>query len=140
MESVRKINDDLAIAGSITLDQLQQVAQDGFKSVLDLQSFNETTLPIEEQQQVEALGLCYANLSVETGAMNGDVATQVLQQIDRLPKPMLIHCSNATLAAAMVLMHIAVRQGATLQQAFNRVEQLGLFGITYQSAASSARG
>ncbi|MHC5769509.1 MAG: hypothetical protein ACYTXI_28655 [Nostoc sp.] len=41
MEIVRKINDELAIAGQITLEQLPQVAQEGFKSVINLRSPDE---------------------------------------------------------------------------------------------------
>lgn len=125
MEAIRKIDDELAIAGQITLEQLQQIAQEGFKVVLSLRSKN--NLLADEQRCVEALGLCYFNLPVESRQVNAELADRVLKQMDILPKPALIYCVNAKLAAAMVLMHIAVRQGATLQQAFQRAEQLGLF-------------
>jgi len=32
METIRKINDELTIAGQVTLEQLEQVAQEGFVS------------------------------------------------------------------------------------------------------------
>ena len=34
MENVKKINDELTVAGQVTPEQLQQAAQEGFKSVL----------------------------------------------------------------------------------------------------------
>jgi|SRR3712207_6564541 len=128
MKTIRKINDDLAIAGQLTPEQLQQLAQDGFKSVLNLRSPDEEGFLNNEQQQVEALGLCYINVSVKVEAINDEVAAQVLNQIDELVKPTLIHCNNAMRAAAFVLMYIATRQGVVLSQAFNQAEQLGLFG------------
>lgn len=129
MEIVRKINDELAIAGQVTPEQLQQLAQEGFRSVLNLRSPDEKGFLNSEQQQAEALGLDYINIPVKIGAVDDEIAALVLQQIDTLSKPALIHSNGAMRAAAMVLMHIATRQGVTLKQAFKQAEQLGLFGI-----------
>lgn len=128
MNTIRTINDDLAIAGQITPEQLQQIAQEGFKSVLNLRSPDEEGFLINEQQQAEALGLYYINVPVKLETINHEVAAQVLQKIDQLTKPALVHCNNAIRAAAMVLMHIATQQGASLSQAFKQAERLGLFG------------
>lgn len=129
MEIVRKINDELAIAGQVTPEQLQQLAREGFKSVLNLRSPDEKGFLCSEQQQAEALGLCYVNIPVQIDTIDDEIAALVLQQIDRLSKPALVHSNSAMRAAAMVLMHIATRQGVTLRQAFKQAEQLGLFGM-----------
>lgn len=128
METVRKINDELAIAGQVTLEQLQQIAQEGFKSVLNLRSLDEDGFLTDEQQQVENLGLYYVNIPIQVEAINYEIAAQVLKQIDELSKPALVHCNCAIRSAAMVLMHIATRQGVSLKQAFMQAEELGLFG------------
>ena len=129
MEAIRKINDELTIAGQVTPEQLRQVAQEGFKSVLNLRSPDEEGFLSNEQQQAEALGLYYVNIPVKFEAINDEIAARVLMQTNKLPKPTLVHCDSAMRAAAIVLMHIATRQGATLRQAFKQAEQLGLFGI-----------
>ena len=129
MEAIRKINDELTIAGQVTPEQLRQVAQEGFKSVLNLRSPDEEGFLSNEQQQAEALGLYYVNIPVKFEAINDEIAALVLMQTNKLPKPTLVHCDSAMRAAAIVLMHIATRQGATLKQAFKQAEQLGLFGI-----------
>jgi protein tyrosine phosphatase (PTP) superfamily phosphohydrolase (DUF442 family) len=128
MEIVRKINDELAIAERLTLEHLQQVAQDGFKSVLILQLIGKESRLSAEQRQAEALGLSCIYFPIEE-VMNVQDAGKVLKQIDQLHKPILVYCSSAMLAAAVVLMHIAVCQGETLQQAFYRAEKLELFRI-----------
>jgi uncharacterized protein (TIGR01244 family) len=128
METIRKINNELTIAGQLTSEQLQKIAQEGFKSVLNLRSPDEDGFLDSEQQQAEALGLYYINIPVKVEAINHEIAAQVLKQIDELSKPALVHCNSAMRAAAMVLMHIATRQGVSLKQAFNQAEQLGLFG------------
>ena len=127
MNKIRKINDDLAIAGQLTPEQLQQIAHEGFKSVLNLRSPEEEGFLNNEQQHVKSLGLYYINIPVKGEAINAEVIAQVLEQIDELAKPALIHCNNAMRAAAMVLMHIATQQGVSLSQAFGQAEHLGLF-------------
>jgi len=132
MEIVRKINDDLAIAGVVAFEQWQQIADEGFQSVLNLRSLN-TPLLNTERQYVESLGLYYVNLLIDSTleGMSIEIALNVLKLINELPKPILV-CNNATLAAAMVLIYIAMRQGETLQQAIQRAEKLSLIKIPFQ--------
>jgi uncharacterized protein (TIGR01244 family) len=133
MQTIRKINDDLAIAGQIELEQLTQLVEDGFKSILNLRNPQEKGFLPEEQATAEALQLNYVNLPFEIEFVSDQTSTQVLQSISRLPKPILVHCDNAVRAAAIALMHIATRQGATLEEAFHQAKQLGLFSVLTQA-------
>jgi uncharacterized protein (TIGR01244 family) len=110
MENVKKINDELSVAGQVTPEQLQQAAQEGFQSVLNLRSPDEEGFWEEEQQQVEALGLKYINIPVKISDMKEELATEVLKQIDELPKPALIHCGVSMRAGAMSLTSRHVHQ------------------------------
>ena len=127
MQPIRKINNQLTIAPQLTLEQLKQIAQEDFKSVLNLRSPNETGFLSSEQQEAESLGLFYINIPVNLEAINNDVITEVLKQINQLPKPILVHCDSAIRAAALVLIYIDTQQGSTLEQACNKAKQLGLF-------------
>ena len=50
MEDVKKLNDDLTIViGQVTSEQIEQAAQEGFKSILNLRSPNEEGFLTEEQ-------------------------------------------------------------------------------------------
>lgn len=134
MEVVRQINDELAIAGPVSVEQIQQLAEEGFQSVLNLRSID-NILVMREQQQVEGFGLRYLNLPIDHQPMSLTIANTALNQIDRLPKPILVYCNNAMLAAAIVLMHIAIQQGEPLPQAFKRAENLGLFAVPLHAVA-----
>lgn len=125
MENVKKINDELTVTRQVTPAQLQQAAQEGFKSVLNLRAANEEGFLTNEQQQAEAIGLTYFHAPVTPTTMNDERITQVLQLIDDLPKPALIHCSVGLRAGAMTMMHLATRQGMTPEQAFETAQQLG---------------
>ncbi|MEH1778913.1 MAG: sulfur transferase domain-containing protein [Nostoc sp.] len=61
MNIIRKINDELAIAGQITLDQLQQIGDEGYRSVVNLRLSDETGFLVNEQEKTELLGLYYVN-------------------------------------------------------------------------------
>lgn len=127
METVRKINDELAIAGQLTCDDLKQIALEGFQSVLNLRSPTEEGFLTDEQPLAEVLGLAYMNAPLTADAIDDALANRVLQLIDYLPKPILIHCSSGMRAAAMALMHVATRQGMTLDRAFGQARRMGLF-------------
>ncbi|NET31588.1 MAG: hypothetical protein F6K19_06260 [Cyanothece sp. SIO1E1] len=129
METIRKINNELVIAGQVSPEELWQIAREGVKSVCNLRSPEEQGFLNNEQQQVEALGLNYVNIPVKPEAINDAITIQVLIQIDQLPKPVLVHCDSALRAAEMVLMYIATRQGKTLEEAFKRAKKLGMFEV-----------
>lgn len=126
METIRKISDDLAIAGQITLDQLKQIAEAGYKSVLNLRSPDETGFQGSEQLNPYLLGLEYVHLPIKLTEMNPQSVIQVLQKISELPKPILVHCDSGMRSAIVIFMYIATKQGIALDIAFNKAVSLGL--------------
>ncbi|ODG97567.1 hypothetical protein A4S05_12765 [Nostoc sp. KVJ20] len=126
MNIVRKINDELAIAGQITLEQLKKIADEGYKSVLNLRLPDETGLLADEQDKTELLGLYYLNLPTKTDDINHQNTLKIYQTITELPKPILIHCDNSIRSAAIVLLYIAMKQGITFEKAIEKIINLGL--------------
>ena len=90
MESVKKINDELSVAGQLNPEQLQQASTQGYKSILNLRSPEEEGFVKDEQKQAEAAKLQYVNIPVKPDGMTEELTDKVLEQIDRLPKPLLI--------------------------------------------------
>jgi uncharacterized protein (TIGR01244 family) len=127
MNTIRKINNELAIAGQITLEQLQEIADDGYKSVLNLRFKNENGLINNEQDKIESLGLCYINFPIKIEEINPQLACQIFQTISQLPKPTLIHCDNSIRSAGIVLLYIYAKQGISFETAFNKTVKIGLF-------------
>lgn len=125
MENVKKINNELTVAGQVTLEQLQQAAAEGYKSVLNLRSPDEQGFLRDEPQQAEAAGLQYVNIAVKPDEMTDEVTDKVLEQIDQLPKPALIHCASSMRAGAMAFMNVATRQGMTSEQVFEKAIEAG---------------
>lgn len=126
MEPIRKINEELSIAGQIAAAQLPQLVQEGFRSLLNLRSPNEVTFLVDEQEQAESLGLHYVNLPLGLEGMSDVSVAHIVQQINKLPKPLLVHCDSAVRAATIALIYITVRQGSPVEKALQQVQQLGL--------------
>ncbi len=125
MENVKKINNELTVAGQVTPGQLQQLADEGYKSVMNLRSPEEEGFMKDEPQQAEAAGLQYVNIPVKPDGMSDELTTKVLEQIDRLPKPAFIHCASSMRAGAMAFMNVATRQGMTPEQVFEKATEAG---------------
>ncbi len=126
MNIVRKINDDLAIAGQVTLVQLKQIADDGYKSVLNLRLPDEIGLLVDEEEKTELLGLYYINLPFKPEDINDGATLEIFQRITKLPKPILIHCDNSIRSATIVLLYIALKQGIGFEKALQKAINLGL--------------
>jgi uncharacterized protein (TIGR01244 family) len=104
---------------------LQQAADEGYKSVLNLRSPDEGGFLSDEGQLAVALGLQYVNIPVKPSEINDELTGKVLQQIDELPKPALIHCASGLRAGAIAFMNVATRQGMTPERVFERAHQVG---------------
>ena len=62
MSDRKKVSDEFSAGGQPTPETLQNLANEGFKSVINLRSVDETGVLSDEQQQAEAAGLEYVNI------------------------------------------------------------------------------
>lgn len=125
MMELQQINSELAIAGQVTPEALEQAAKSGYKAVLNLRSPSEEGFLDNEPQQAEAAGLAYANIPVSPKALSHELADQVLAQIEQFPKPVLVHCASGMRASLMALLRAATQQGMTPAQAVGWAQDLG---------------
>ncbi|MBD2296055.1 hypothetical protein H6G06_21895 [Anabaena sphaerica FACHB-251] len=126
MNIVRKINQELAISGQITPEQLQKLADEGYKSLLNLCFPDEQGFWRNEQEKTQLLGLCYVNLPTKIEKLTLQAANQVFQIIGELPKPLLIHCDNSKRSAAIVLLYISTKQGIKFEEVWQQAINLDL--------------
>ena len=121
----KKVNDELTVTGQVTPEDLRQAAQQGFKSVLNLRASDEKDFLADEAEQARAAGLEYANIAVRKEEISPELTTRVLETIDALPKPALIHCASGMRAGAMAFMHAATRNGLSAAEAMEQAQQSG---------------
>ncbi|UKP00308.1 beta-lactamase hydrolase domain-containing protein [Nostoc sp. UHCC 0870] len=126
MDIVRKINNELSVAGQITPEQFPQILADGYKSILNLRSPDEKGWLDDERDKLEFLELRYLNLPLKVEEINHQTTRHVLNTINELPKPALIHCDNSIRSAVIALLYIATKQGITFEKAIELTANLGL--------------
>lgn len=122
----KKLNDDYSIAGQVTPEQLQQAAEEGFRSVLNLRSPDEAGVLADEQAQANASGLEYANVPLSNANIDSDKVAQAIQELGDLPKPVLIHCGAGARAGGIALIATAIQDGLTLEDLTTKAEEVGV--------------
>lgn len=123
-----RINENLTTTGQVIPKQLEQAIQEGFKSVLNLRSPDELGFRQDEQQIAEALGLKYVNVPLKLEDLSEELISKILQALEELPKPAVIHCAAAMRSTGIALLSVAIEEGLTPEQTLARARNLG-FGF-----------
>lgn len=126
MQNVKRVSDRLSATGQVSPDQLQQAVQEGFKSVLNLRSPGEAGYLSDEQQQSEAAGLHYASVALTPSEPDRELVEKALQEIENLPKPVLVHCGAGARAGGIALIATALQEGLTYEAIAQKAQELGL--------------
>ncbi|MEP0872569.1 sulfur transferase domain-containing protein [Trichocoleus desertorum AS-A10] len=123
---VKPINQEFSAAGQVTPEELEQAAQAGFKSVLNVRSPEEQGFLNKEAQIVTSLGLAYANAPLAIATLDETQLAAIVTELDKLPKPTLIHCAGGLRASAVALLSIAQQEGLTSEQTIERAQAVGI--------------
>ncbi|MFQ4141279.1 protein tyrosine phosphatase family protein [Chlorogloeopsis sp. ULAP02] len=126
MTNIKKVSENFSSAGQVSPEDLQQAAQAGFKSVLNLRSPAENGFDNDEQEQAKAAGLDYANIPLSATEVNQESVNRAIQEIDNLPKPILVHCAAGARASVIALIATATNEGWSLEQIQQKAEELNL--------------
>lgn len=125
MKHAVEISQELTVIGQVQLEQLRQAVEEGFQSVLNLRSPDELGFVKNERQLAESLGLHYVNIPLKLEALHETVITEILQTLEQLPKPVVVHCAAGMRSMAISLLSIAIQQGLTAEQTLAKARKLG---------------
>jgi uncharacterized protein (TIGR01244 family) len=112
--SLRQIDQDIYAAPQLAPEQMAEVAQAGFKSVVNNRpDFEEgpgqpTSAAVAAAAQ--AAGLQYRHLPVQSGWQTPEEAAQLAALLAELPRPVLLFCRSG--ARSTRLYHMATHPGA----------------------------
>ena len=126
MTDLKKVNDDLSIAGQISSEELKQLAIAGFQSVLNLRSPDENGFFHDEKQEAQIVGLEYANIPLNSQVPNQELTTEAIQSVENLPKPILIHCAGGARAGGIALITEAIQADLTYEEIAQKAKELGI--------------
>lgn len=126
MKNLKKITNELYIAGQPTEDELRS-AGGQFRTVVNLRTEDESGVVPDEERIVESSGLSYAPIPVSPATLDDAAVERFSQALgSEGSTPALIHCQGGGRAGIMTLMHLAVTQGWSLEQALEVGAESGI--------------
>lgn len=93
---LRYLNDELAVAGQISIEDVWAIASEGFKSIVCNRPDSEAGAVAHEDVQSAALkaGLQFRYIPVVSGSITQDNVTEMGEALKLLPKPVLAYCRS----------------------------------------------
>lgn len=125
-DDIQQISGTFAAGGQPDAAKIQQLAAEGFKSIVNLRSPHEVGVLSDEQQQAEAAGLEYVNVPLSPNQPNDELTAKVLWELEELPTPVFFHCGAGARAGALGLIALATQQGLNREQVIAKAQELGL--------------
>ncbi|MBC6431293.1 phosphatase [Nostoc sp. HG1] len=126
MSDVKKVSDEFSAGGQPTPETLKQLADQGYKSVVNLRSPDEAGVLADEQQQAKAAGLEYVNVPLKSTSANDNLTAKVLSELEELPTPVYFHCGAGGRASALALIAFATHQKLNREQVLVRAKELDI--------------
>lgn len=126
MTEIKKVSDSFSSGGQPTPEDLERLAKDGFKSVVNLRSAGEAGCLSDEQQEAEAVGLEYANVPLKPIEADPTSIASVLSTIEGLPTPVFFHCGAGARGSAFALIALATHEKLNRMQVLEKAQELGI--------------
>ncbi|BAY74805.1 hypothetical protein NIES25_12210 [Nostoc linckia NIES-25] len=126
MSDIKKVSDEYFAGGQPTPETLKQLADEGYKSVVNLRSLDETGALADEQQQAQAVGLEYVNVPLKPSQANDNSTAKVLSELQQLPTPVYFHCGAGGRASALALIAFATQHQLNREQVLAKAKELDI--------------
>ncbi len=126
MPDVKKVSDEFSAGGQPSPADLGQLAEQGFKSIVNLRSTDESGALANEHQLAEAAGLNYVNVPLQPTEANAELTAQVISELKHLPTPVYFHCGAGARASAAALIAFATQQQLSREALLTKVQELGV--------------
>lgn len=121
------VNQDFCTAGQPSHQDLIRLKRKGVQSVLNLRTTAEDPGVAKEGTAVQALGLKYFHLPVDSGHLTPKLGDEFLRIVsDESNRPLFIHCASANRVGAFWIIHRVVNHGWSLAKAEEEARKVGL--------------
>lgn len=128
MQNTMKINDQITVGPQPEAAELDQLHQQGFKSVVNFRTEGEEDQPMspeEEGRKIASLGMTYHHEPVDSKDMKEQQVDRFREKLADLPKPVYAHCKTGKRAGAFVMMDQAVSHGMSGEQTLQKAQEMG---------------
>jgi len=121
------VNEDFCTAGQPTHQDLIRLKQKGIHSVLNLRTAAEDPGVAKEGAAVQALGLKYFHLPVDSSLLTPKLGDEFLRIVsDESNQPLFIHCASANRVGAFWILHRVINHGWSMERAEKEARKIGL--------------
>lgn len=130
---IKQLDNEVFVSDMKTAEQLAELKQQGFKSVVCHRVIGEAGDFVEDEslkQAAEALGMEYLAAPVKPMQYDAKVVEAFSEQLAALPKPVLSFCRTGTRAAHMWLMCQSLSGECDLNAAKACVEAAGFGNVS----------
>lgn len=128
MRDAVRIDDRFSVARfAPDAEALLQAAEEGFRSVVNMQARGEDTGlgPEREADAAQEAGLAYLHHPVDGGSLSDATVDGFRRRAAELPTPVLVHCATGKRSGAMVMMTLAAEQGMSGDDVIRRAGEMG---------------
>jgi uncharacterized protein (TIGR01244 family) len=127
---IQKVNQHLAISGALTQGDLEQLATQGYRSIIDLRSDDEPAIgglrPSQERQCAAGMNLSYLQLPVIFPKLEPTCINLVRDALERAMPPVLLHCASGRRAGYLALIYLGCQGRWSAEQCLDHASRLGL--------------
>jgi uncharacterized protein (TIGR01244 family) len=115
----------LMAAGQPTGEQIQLLAEDGYKTVIDLR-LPEEPHGFDEPEAARQNGLAYVNVPVTPAALDQATLDRFLEAMEKAQRPLLLHCGSSNRAGGLLYAWLVLEKGVAPEAAMKRAKAAGL--------------
>lgn len=120
----QSVTESLAIGNVVSPEELREISQKGYKTIIDL-----CTAPEGNQlkaEEVEKLEFNLISIPVDKQNLNLEILPAFVQAVNSSPQPIYTRCASGLRAGVMTLLTLAIQENWTEQQYLEKREALGI--------------
>lgn len=116
----------VATASQPSREHLHNLAEAGYRTVLDLRA-SEESRSLDEPAAVSEASIEYINLPVTPDTLDAEIFDRFRDFMNEPEnRPMLVHCSSANRVGALLLPYMILDEGKSPKEATQLARQIGL--------------
>ena len=112
-------------AGQPTGEQIQLLAEEGYKTIINLRPPEEPH-GVQEPQAARQNGMAYVNIPVTLQTLDQASIDKFLETMKKAERPVLLHCASSNRVGALYYAWLVLEKGVPAKEAMERAKAAGL--------------
>ena len=126
----QRINGHVAIAGALAQTDIERLAQQGYRTIIDLRTDDEPVphglRPVEVGECAANLNLHYQQIPITLARVDTRCINRVRGALERAETPVLLHCASGRRAGFFALIHLGCQGRWSAEKCLSHAPCIGL--------------